>query len=75
VPFVLLREPEDRVGDCVPLTGEETGKDVGGDVGSDVNRRSGESWTAQSTRMFVVLCDEGDTSAGFHCSSSTNLAD
>jgi hypothetical protein len=42
---------------------------------SDLMTSSGASRTAESTNTSVMRCNEGDTSAGFHCSSSTSFAD
>jgi hypothetical protein len=42
---------------------------------SDLMTSSGASRTAESTNTSVMRCNEGETSAGFHCSSSTSFAD
>lgn len=76
-PLVLERALE--AGDRVPLGGG--GGDGVGAGGSGVDdesmltMRSGESRTAESTRIFAIRCIIGVTSDGFHCSSSTNFAE
>lgn len=82
-PLVLERELV--VGDRVPLGGGgEVGNAAGAGVGTGGSRvdkesllttRSGESRTAESTRISAVRCMIRVTSDGFHCSSSTNFAD
>ena len=73
----LVLEREFEVGDGVSLGGGD-GMGAGSsgvDEESILTMRSGESRTAESTRILAVRCIIGVTSDGFHCSSSTNLAD
>ena len=57
---------------AVPLAERALGRETSV---SDLIISSGESRTAESTITSVMRCNEGETSAGFHCSSSTNFAD
>jgi hypothetical protein len=69
----------DGGGDNVPFVWGTSSADAGVGVGSvgdsEDKTRSGGSRTAESTRIFVIRCSAGVTSAGFHSSSSTNFAD
>jgi hypothetical protein len=79
-PFDLLTggavSCEERAVDGeVPLAGEGDGGGVEEDRISELRVSSVESRIAESMMRFVTCCRNGDTSDGFHCSSSTSLAD